>query len=455
MEEEWLRSEEALRKLHVSHSTTSRRDFTTNEPPTKEKPPSIQTSYTPTPITPSSSHVGLIYEEKPPSPIQYANEMPIDAALSDTLQNPQERMNLLKFENKILHFVKSKESVLNVPPMTNSFHRLLVYRIAQRFQLEHTFMDYSQPDAAEKGFALVKSSMTRIPTPLLIDIPLKEEVSNVKSASAVPIIGNNEKPVLMKRDTKKSKHKERKKTDSNKEASTDREKAYAEARARIFGLEGKPDTTEASIKSSPLTSAPTASAYTPVSVNKVAPVVIDTADKKVTIRDRVAEMFDPDFVRQGSQPPIHASGYLSNGASYDNQYDHQHMQYQQQQPNGYSHGYHMNSPYSTPSMDSSHSYGYPHNSNSNNGYHQSYEQGSYDQYRGGGYSSHNNNRNSYPSPPLPPMHSLSSHVGYPHGSASYSRNVEQGGYSNHISQQAPPRDGNAPVYTLEDFPKLS
>ena len=88
LDEEWERSEEALRRLQIAT-------------------PSSTPSPTPTPIpTPNinqgGSSSGQIYEEGP-KPVDF-----IDSALSDTLQNPQERMNILKFENKILHFVKSR-----------------------------------------------------------------------------------------------------------------------------------------------------------------------------------------------------------------------------------------------------------------------------------------------------------------------------------------------------------
>lgn len=76
LDDEWERSEESLKKLQIG-----------------APPPSVQQS---------SNSSGQIYEEAP------KEDDFIDPALSDTLQNPQERMNLLKFENKILHFVKSK-----------------------------------------------------------------------------------------------------------------------------------------------------------------------------------------------------------------------------------------------------------------------------------------------------------------------------------------------------------
>ena len=80
-EEEWQRSEEALRRLQIP-------------PPSTNQGNNINNS-------------GQIYEESPRA------DDSIDSALRDTLQNPQERMNILKFENKILHFVKSRCVVIS------------------------------------------------------------------------------------------------------------------------------------------------------------------------------------------------------------------------------------------------------------------------------------------------------------------------------------------------------
>lgn len=108
-------------------------------------------------------------------------DTPVDPTLIDALGNPRERMNVLKFEDIIASFVQSRsvcwlcccgvsnkrrltftcvsvlgacvllvlglggrgnkqyicrDDVLETPPLS-SYHRLLVYRLASRFQLEH------------------------------------------------------------------------------------------------------------------------------------------------------------------------------------------------------------------------------------------------------------------------------------------------------------------------------
>ena len=90
-DEEWRRSEEALRRLNISCSSST--SANTVPPP---------------PVAAAQGGGGneQIFIDTP-VPHSKGNDF-IDDALSDTLQNPQERMNVLKFENKILHFVKSR-----------------------------------------------------------------------------------------------------------------------------------------------------------------------------------------------------------------------------------------------------------------------------------------------------------------------------------------------------------
>lgn len=100
---------------------------------------------------------------------------------------------------------------------------------------------------------------------------------------------------------------------------SDKERAYAEARARIFAQQDEsaaPSATQGNVGDD----------YDPDSEYNSSGVigsgnsrnaassqpgrgVINTSEKKVAYRDRQAEMYDPDFVRQGSQPSLSAPGY--------------------------------------------------------------------------------------------------------------------------------------------------
>ena len=69
-------------------------------------------------------------------------DMPVDNTLQDALQNARERMQLLNIENMVLTFVKSNDRSFELPASQyNAFRRLLIYRVAQRFRLEHNTVD--------------------------------------------------------------------------------------------------------------------------------------------------------------------------------------------------------------------------------------------------------------------------------------------------------------------------
>ena len=94
------------------------------------------------------------------------------------------------------------------------------------------------------------------------------------------------------------------------DTSSDKERAYAEARARIFGSEGGGDSSATASGSGSSTSAVSGPAR--AGSQRAQAVVINTSEKKVTYRDRQKEMCDPDFVRRGPQVSMSAVGYASN-----------------------------------------------------------------------------------------------------------------------------------------------
>lgn len=68
---------------------------------------------------------------------------PMDPVLVACLDNPRERLTLLKFEDQIVRFIKSsREPQLTFPPLS-SYHRLIVHRLAERCCLEHQTADYN------------------------------------------------------------------------------------------------------------------------------------------------------------------------------------------------------------------------------------------------------------------------------------------------------------------------
>lgn len=64
----------------------------------------------------------------------------IDPALTAALDNSRERVNVLKYEDRIVQFMKTGSKQLDFPPLS-SYHRLIIHRLAQRFGLDHTAID--------------------------------------------------------------------------------------------------------------------------------------------------------------------------------------------------------------------------------------------------------------------------------------------------------------------------
>ena len=141
----------------------------------------------------------------------------INPALIDALQNPRERMNVLKYEDRILRFVKSRsvsvgreisnslpspissDSFLDVPPISNSYQRLLIYRVAERFALEHNPSETSN-EAGDRGIIFFKTQRTTVPSILLINYKGEEiKMESSISASAPPNPSKGPKIVVMQR----------------------------------------------------------------------------------------------------------------------------------------------------------------------------------------------------------------------------------------------------------------
>lgn len=198
----------------------------------------------------------------PPDP-PATGEDHIDPALLNALNNSRERMILFQIEDMLLRFVRSPEGAFEVPPGLNSFRRLLVYRLAVRFGLVHITSEVPN-ETGERSIIIYKTPTTLIPKVLLIDYndTVNETVSPVTPVtsseprevprtdpggnSAVPSAPSTsagpdpgKKVLLMKRQTSNTGNASNKNQESKPQMSAEeRERAYQEARARIFGVEG-------------------------------------------------------------------------------------------------------------------------------------------------------------------------------------------------------------------------
>jgi hypothetical protein len=181
--------------------------------------------------------------DQPAGDVIPEREVPLDDALIAACENPRERMVVLQLEDTILKFVKSSnETSLEFPSGLNSFRRLVVYRLADRFGLQKEQINY---DINEKALRLIKSQNICIPRPLMIDYkdPSRTPtgsaatVSQSSSDSAPDAESSSSKKVMLIKRKPADNSASSGKMSSNKPQVTaeDRERAYQEARARIFG----------------------------------------------------------------------------------------------------------------------------------------------------------------------------------------------------------------------------
>eukprot|EP00126_Sphaerothecum_destruens_P015688 Sdes_comp9728_c0_seq1m1230 len=151
----------------------------------------------------------------------------LDSFLLNALNSPKDRLMLLKLDDDYVRFISDPSiSKLEFPPMT-SYHRLIVHRAAQYFGLDHVV------DSSGRCVHVYKNDICCIPTLRFLDYVETEE-------EAAP------KVKIMRRRDKADKNQNSETRDGGKsflpgEAESrknmsieQRERAYMEARARIF-----------------------------------------------------------------------------------------------------------------------------------------------------------------------------------------------------------------------------
>ncbi|GMF09398.1 unnamed protein product [Phytophthora lilii] len=180
---------------------------------------------------------------------------PLDPVLVAGLENARERLTLLKFEDQIVRFLRNpREPHLNFPPLS-SYHRLIVHRLAQRCGLEHQTADYNPyENSSARVVTLFKTPQSAVPRVLLIDLSADRQAPAVTPASAPRIM-------MRKRSAPRPGANGGRGNGADKATPSlqDRERAYAEARARIFGEDNSSAAAESVSSSSP--SSTTSSAH--------------------------------------------------------------------------------------------------------------------------------------------------------------------------------------------------
>ncbi|KAL4182575.1 hypothetical protein AMTRI_Chr11g93970 [Amborella trichopoda] len=163
----------------------------------------------------------------------------VDQFLREALQNPRERLSILRMEQDVEKFIRDpRQQQLEFQQLPTSYLRLAAHRVAQHYGLQSMVMlDNSLPDGSGSRIVIRKTSDFRVPLIRLADIPanLPQDESN-----------NVVKVAIKQRPQKRSQTINSGSTHSSKvnlsKTVEERKEEYNRARARIFSLSNSSNT---------------------------------------------------------------------------------------------------------------------------------------------------------------------------------------------------------------------
>jgi len=137
----------------------------------------------------SNSFEAQCYVSEPqPSEELEAGNPGLDKFLLSCLENPKDKITLLKLEKEIIAFLKNdKLTRLKFPPMS-SYQRLIVHRVANHFGLEHTVLDVPKPQKSSTFLPTAPIVPTSPIQPYVLPpAALAASVNRLPYASGVPM----------------------------------------------------------------------------------------------------------------------------------------------------------------------------------------------------------------------------------------------------------------------------
>ncbi|XP_058770086.1 uncharacterized protein LOC131643783 [Vicia villosa] len=168
----------------------------------------------------------------------------VDQFLLDAVQNPRERLSILRMEQDVVKFIHDpNQQQLEFQKLPTSYLRLAAHRVAQHYSLQSmVLVDDSLPDGSGSIIIVHKSFGYKPPLVRLADIPVKL-ASEDTALKQVAIKQRPQKQSLALSDTDSNSVKNR-----NSKSVEERTEEYSRARARIFSssdngstMDGKPE----------------------------------------------------------------------------------------------------------------------------------------------------------------------------------------------------------------------
>ncbi|CAK7325250.1 unnamed protein product [Dovyalis caffra] len=168
----------------------------------------------------------------------------VDQFLREALQNPRERLSILRMEQDVEKFIHDpNQQQLEFQQLPTSYLRLAAHRVAQHYSLQSmVLLDNSLPDGSGSRIIVRKTSDCSLPLIRLADIPVSLPSED----------GDVVKVAIKQRPQKRSQIANNSNSNSTKSNSSksveERKEEYNRARARIFnssssssGTSGKPE----------------------------------------------------------------------------------------------------------------------------------------------------------------------------------------------------------------------
>ncbi|KAI3520359.1 hypothetical protein L1887_09735 [Cichorium endivia] len=265
----------------------------------------------------------------------------VDQFLREALQNPRERLSVLRMEQDVEKFIRDpSQQQMEFQQLPTSYLRLAAHRVAQHYSLQSmVLLDNTLPDGSGSRIIIRKTSECRLPPIRLADIPVNIPTEDLPT--------NVVKVAIKQRPNKRSQNSGGSNSNSLKNNSLksveERKEEYNRARARIFsstsGSSGKqeseprvqevfqhikieevsvnPDGADVAVGRSSVDS--TAGSSRPGrSRTEKEPIVRSRSNSRVAIfRDREVERKDPDYDRNYDRYAQRFDpGFGFNGGSY-------------------------------------------------------------------------------------------------------------------------------------------
>ncbi|KAI3809260.1 hypothetical protein L1987_25231 [Smallanthus sonchifolius] len=240
----------------------------------------------------------------------------VDQFLREALQNPRERLSVLRMEQDVEKFINDPtQQQMEFQQLPTSYLRLAAHRVAQHYSLHSmVLLDNSLPDGSGSRIIIRKTSEPRLPLIRLADIPVNIPTEDNLNSNVVKVAI---KQRLNKRSQVSSGPNSNSLKNNSLKSVEERKEEYNRARARIFSSTSSSSETRmqevlqhnnSSLTTSKIeVSVPDVSTSVDSSAGSSRsgrtrtendPIVRSRSDSRVAIfRDREVERKDPDYDR--------------------------------------------------------------------------------------------------------------------------------------------------------------